>query len=177
MCLQLPTFRKQYDTSKRRELFTNRDKHNISKDLNPPSSLFYFALSFQLRPYGCKSIYPNIQKGNNNSEAFKGYKSLQRELCCLFYIYEKYEEHQIMGAQNSHKSRSQLKHSRRQNGDTKRVQQQGPTNVRRLSIKFRLPPTTRRQRFLHLCSRAPLHCHVESRQRLLVEVFFIGFIG
>ena len=93
MCLQLPTFRKQYDTSKRRELFTNRDKHNISKDLNPPSSLFYFALSFQLRPYGCKSIYPNIQKGNNNSEAFKGYKSLQRELCCLFYIYEKYEEH------------------------------------------------------------------------------------
>lgn len=78
-----------------------------------------------------------------------------------------------MGAQNSHKSRSQLKHSRRQNGDTKRVQQQGPTNVRRLSIKFRLPPTTRRQRFLHLCSRAPLHCHVESRQRLLVEVFLL----
>ena len=62
MCLLLPTIPTQYDPSKRRELFANRDKRNIPEDLNPPLSLFYSARSFQLHPYGCKSIYPKNQK-------------------------------------------------------------------------------------------------------------------
>lgn len=93
MCLQLQTFRKQYDPSKRLELFANRDKRNIPKDLNPPLSLVYSALSFPLHSYGCKSIYPNTQKGYNISETFKEYKSLQTELFCLFYTDAKYKEH------------------------------------------------------------------------------------
>jgi len=72
MCLQLPKFRKQRDASKSRELFANGYERNIPKDLHPPLSLFYSALSFQLHPYGCKLTYVHTHARARICSAYPG---------------------------------------------------------------------------------------------------------
>lgn len=80
-----------------------------------------------------------------------------------------------MGPQNLHKSRShpKIRGSKKVTWSefySKDLQMLGAT------VKNSDARASRRQQFLHLYSRAPLRCHVESGQWLLVEVF-ISFIG